>query len=73
MIVMNRTLETKQIKIVLADGSRDSIQLLPRGRKPVELPAGAQIDPDMIAEYLPILKTQPPLSLPSTPVSGDDE
>jgi hypothetical protein len=66
MKVLNRTDVPQSIKIITADGKQDTIQLN-RG-KPVELPAGAQLDPTMIAQYVAILKTDPPLVVPTAPV-----
>lgn len=62
MKVLNKTDVPVMIKIISADGKSDSIQLN-RG-KPVELPAGYEIDPTMIAQYVSILKTDPPLVVP---------
>jgi hypothetical protein len=66
MKVLNKTDVPQHIKIITADGKNDSIQLN-RG-KPVELPPGAQLDPTMIAQYVSILKTDPPLVVPQQPV-----
>lgn len=66
MKVLNKTDVPQHIKIITADGKSDTIQLN-RG-KPVDLPAGAQIDPTMIAQYTAILKTDPPLVVPVQPV-----
>jgi hypothetical protein len=63
MKVLNKTDVPQSIKIITADGRQDTIQLN-RG-KPVDLPAGCQIDPTMIAQYKAILKTDPPLVEPT--------
>lgn len=70
MKVLNKTDVPVSIKIVSADGKRDTIQLN-RG-KPVALPVGYELDPDMIPQYRAILKTDPPLSAP-TPAPEQEE
>lgn len=62
MKVLNKTDVPQTIKIITADGKSDSIQLH-RG-KPIDLPPGAQLDPTMIAQYVGVLKTDPPLVVP---------
>jgi len=37
------------LKIILADGTKDSINIQPKGK--VSLPAGAVVDPAYVAEY----------------------
>lgn len=61
MKIVNRTYFTQQISVVRADGALDSITLQARGRA-IELPAGWSVNPDKIAEYKPLIKTDPPLS-----------
>lgn len=70
MKVLNKTDVPVSIKIVSADGKQDTIQLN-RG-KPVTLPAGYEIEPTMIAQYMSILKTDPPLVVP-TPAPVQEE
>ena len=78
MKVLNSTTEVKNIKIILADGTPTSISLQPRGGRAARLPEGAQIDPEMIAQYMPFLRTEPKLMLPatvpqeSTPAASDE-
>jgi hypothetical protein len=65
MRVLNTSYDTQHIKIIKADGSRDTITLMPRGGRAVQLPEGAEIDPTMIGTYKKFLKTEPPLVAPA--------
>lgn len=71
MKVLNKTDVPVSIKIVSDDGKSDTIQLN-RG-KPVTLPPGYQIDPSMIAQYMNVLKTDPPLEVPAPVPQVDEE
>lgn len=61
MKIVNRTSFVQQISVVRSDGVLDSITLQARGRA-VDLPSGWSINPDKIAEYHTLIKTDPPLS-----------
>lgn len=63
MKILNKTDVPQTIKIILADGRHDAVHLN-RGR-PVDLPEGAQLDPVMLAQYVSILKTDPPIVVPA--------
>lgn len=64
MLVRNTAMEQKTISIVKVDGKKDTITLMPRGGNAVQLPKGARIDPDMVAEYRGWLRCNPPLTMP---------
>lgn len=58
MLVLNLSKEPQSVRIVLASGAKDSINLQPKSR--ANLPAGAKIDPDFEKVYAPFIKTNEP-------------
>jgi hypothetical protein len=55
MKLINTTSEFATIKIVLANGVKDSINLQPRGR--ASLPPGSVMDPQFEKQYASYIKT----------------
>lgn len=73
MLILNRLEQAQHVRIVLVDGSKDSVTLQPRGGRPVRLPEGAQLDPEMLGVYVKTLRTEPKIVLPSAPADTSGE
>jgi hypothetical protein len=56
-VIINKTSHQQTIKIILANGKKDSINLQPNGRSDLE--EGAKIDPDFEKTYAKILIVAP--------------
>lgn len=76
MLILNRLDRVQHVQIVNIDGSKDSVHLQPRGGNAVQLPAGTQLDPAMLAIYADTLRTEPKIVLPqptpAAPAFGSD-
>lgn len=72
MLILNRLDQVQHIQIVHADGSKDSVSLQPRGGHAIKLPAGAQLDPAMLATYATTLRTDPKIVLQQPQVASAD-
>lgn len=70
MKVLNLSKEQQTVRIVLASGAKDSINLQPQSR--ANLPSGAKIDPDYEKVYAPFLKTSEPQTATETQEATSD-